>query len=436
MWDATRLRAGAILLSLSWAVPVVLAQEDHHIIYKLQPRDTLLSLVAQYMQGPDALQQIVQYNGLRNANLVPVGYSLKIPRHLIKHSPSAATVQRMSCRNITRLDNDTPVPLQTGDSLLEGHVVRIPAGCQLSVVLEDQSVMRLMSGAIIKFRILRRNMLESSPEVRVELQDGRMEVDVPRKREAGDAPFEVRTPTSVAGVRGTEFRVAFDARNLNSQVEVIKGAVAASGRADKQSQRAQAGQGVPIQPNGKALPLENLLPAPRYLDSVPAAQGAGRDLQFRAPAQAKQFLVRQSEDASFAFLREEQTLEQPQYKLVDPGPKAQFQQWSSVSQTGIVGYSAHYGFCKGYKRQEQWRCNIHFNMTGLAKPHVRLHRVEPSGQHTTILDQEVTIGANDQLVFSGLPSGSYRWQIYYAFGPNRKASQMGEFELVVIASEP
>lgn len=423
-------------LPLALVCSVSLAQDDQHIVYKLQPRDTLLSLVSQYMQGPDALQQIVQYNNLRNPNLVPVGYQLKIPRQLIRYIPSEATVHRLNCRNISRIENDNSVPLQTGDKLLEGHIVRIPAGCQLAVVLEDQSVMRMMSGAMIRFKVLRRNMLEHSPEVRVELMDGRMEVDVPRKRQAGDAPFEVRTPNSVAGVRGTEFRVAFDARQRNSQVEVVTGVVSAAGQADRQAQRAQAGQGVPIQPNGQALPVENFLDAPRYKAATKAASGDAWELQFSAPEQARQLLIRESEDASFVFFQPDRKLDRPHYALADPGSTAKFQQWSAVSATGIVGHSAYYGFCKGYKRKDVLRCNIHFNMTGLEKPRMRLQKTESSGQTTLILDQEVQIGANDQLVFRGLPSGRYSWQIEYALGPERRASQRGEFELVAIPAEP
>lgn len=412
------------------------AQDDGHIVYRLQPKDTLIGLVNQFTHGPDALAQIVQANGLRNPNLVPVGHALRIPRHLVRHEPSSATVNRVNCRNIVRVDTDPPVALQTGDSLLEGHVVRIPAGCQMSLLLEDQSVMRMMSGAVIRFRTLRRNVLETSPEVRVELLDGRLEVDVPRKRQKGDAPFEVRTPTSVAGVRGTEFRVAFDARKRNSQVEVLSGVVAAQGTADKAGESAVGGQGVPFLPDGKALPVERLLDAPVFLQGVPDANTTRWALQFRSPAQAASWLVRHSEDASFSFLTREQSLQQPLLELDKPSHQAEFQQWSSVSSSGIVGYSAHYGFCKGYQRKDAWRCNVVFNMAGLQKPHMVLKKIGEGQQEMVVLDQTVQLAENDQLVFRGLPSGRYRWQIDYALGAGRMQRQAGEFQLVALPVQP
>jgi hypothetical protein len=419
-----------MVAGVAWA-----SEDEDHLLYKLQPRDTLLSLVGQYMQGPDALAQIVKLNKINNPNTMPVGYQLKIPRSLIKYSPSTATVTRLNCRTITRLEGEAAVPVQSGDVLAEGSVVRIPAGCQLAVTLEDTSVLRMMSGAVIKFKTLRRNMLESSPEVRVELLDGRLEVDVPRKRQGGDAPFEIRTPTSVAGVRGTEFRVGFDARKRNSQVEVLTGVVAAQGSADKASQRANAGQGVPIEASGKALPVENLLVAPRFAQG--AAAGAAGDwlLSFNAPPEAKQVVVRRSEDASFSFIYAEELLGEPKLTVADLGARTVFQQWASVSASGLMGQTVNYGFCKAYKRLDAWRCNINFNMNGLNNPRLRFEKLEDKGQPLVILDQEIKMTSNDQLVLRGVPSGQYHWKLDYDLGANRRVTLNGQFELVAIPSE-
>lgn len=420
------------ILGAAWPAA---AQDDEYIVYRLKAGDTLLALVAQYMQGPDALRQIVKVNGIRNPNFVPVEFALKIPRQLIKHEPSSATVSRLNCSNITRLAGDSAVSLQVGDSLVEGHVVRIPGGCQMAVTLQDNSVLRMLSGAVIQFKTLRRNILEQSPEVRLVLLDGRIEMGVQGRRQATDAPFEVRTPTSVAGVRGTDFRVAFDANQRNSQVEVVKGAVAAQGSADRQGQTVQGGQGVSILADGRALPVEDFLAAPRYASAVPESASGRWLLTLNAPTQARRFLLRESEDASFMFFKAEQTLDQARLEVADFGPNAVFQQWFSVSPTGIVGHGINYGFCKGYLRQELWRCNIHFNLTGLNKPRLRLQKVEPSGQLLTIVDQLIQIAASEQLVFRGLPSGQYKWHLEYDLNATRRTNAEGDFELVAIASD-
>ncbi len=437
-WFSTRslrrLLAGLLVVLATGAAAV--DEDEGLLLYKFQPRDTLSSLVSTYMQGPNALQQIIKLNKIAKPNTMPVGYQLKIPRHLIKFSPSTATVTRLNCRTSVRLEGDTAVPVQLGDTLVEGAVLRIPAGCQLAVTLEDASVLRMMSGAVIKLKTLRRNMLENSPEVRVELLDGRVEVDVPRKRQGGDAPFEIRTPSSVAGVRGTEFRVGFDARKRNSQVEVVTGVVAAQGRADRDAQRANAGQGVPIQTDGKALPVENLLVAPRFVQGAVTGSGSDWLLSFNAPTEAKQTLVRQSEDASFTFIYSEEMLTEPKLVVAELGAKTVFLQWASVSASGITGYTANYGICKGFKRLDDWRCNINFNMTGLTNPRLRFEKFEEKGPTLVVLDQDIKLSANDQLVLRGVPSGQYQWKLDYDLTPNRRVTLTGQFELVAIPSEP
>lgn len=441
-WTTKRRLLGLYLGAVVWlalttlaSASAVIQETEDHLLYKLQPRDTLLSLVAQYTQGPQALAQIVKLNKISNPNVVPVGFALKIPRTLIKYSPSTATVSRLNCRSITRMDGDSAVPVQSGDILVEGAVIRIPAGCQLALTLEDTSVLRMMSGAVIKLKTLRRNMFENSPEVRLELLDGRMEVDVPRKRQGGDAPFEVRTPTSVAGVRGTEFRVGFDAHKRNSQVEVLTGVVAAQGSADQSMQHANAGQGVVIEPNGKALPVESLLSAPRFEKSMPTTGSKDWLFTFSVPSEARQALVRSSEDASFSFITSEETLKRAELTMADLTSKTMFQQWASVSASGLVGYSNNYGFCKGYKRLDVWRCNIHFNMTGLNNPRLRFEKVEPKGQPVLILDQDIQISTNDLLVLRGVPSGQYQWTLDYDLGDKQHVSVNGRFELFAISGE-
>lgn len=421
----------ALICSAAMPVAQALAQDSSPITYKVQSGDTLSSLASRYLQGADALRQLVEFNAISNPNVVSVGYSLKIPRQLVKHVPSSATVSRINCSGITRQLGETSVAVKLGDEIQEGHVVRIPAGCQLALTLEDDSTLSMMSGSVIRFNALRRSVLETSPEVRVELLDGRMQANVPRKRQDKDAPVEIRTATSVAGVRGTEFRVAFDPAQKGSQVEVLTGMVAAQGSADAKEQLAKAGQGVAIAPDGKALPVEDFLAAPQYADSQ-AGAGAQWVLRFTAPDLAKQLLVRQSEDVSFAFFSASDALTQPQLAIRNVGPNALYQQWSSVSASGIVGYGQNYALCKPYKREDLWRCNVTFNLGGLTNPHLRLLKLDASGQETTILDKALSIEQNDQLVLRGLPVGQYKWHIESDLSPNRRTSQRGDFLLVAI----
>lgn len=434
-WGCLRQAAGVSAIGLAMVASPLRAQNDAHILYKLQPGDTLSRLVVRMGLPPQALQDIVRDNNLQDPNLIFAGDDLRIPRYPVRSVPSTATVSRINCSSIVRLDGGRTVPVQAGDKLQEGHVVQIPAGCQMAVTLEDHSQLRMLSGAVVKFRTLRRQSHEAVPQVSLELLDGRTEVSVPRKRLNGDAAFEIRTPISVAGVRGTEFRMGFDARQRKSQIEVTDGEVVTKGEGEAQEQTARAGQAVVTEADGKSLPIEDMLAAPRYAGG---SSGAGRGdwvFHFEAPAKAREFLVRLAEDASFSFFQSSRSIPQPQLQVDGLGSRTSFQQWAAVSASGIVGFSNNYAFCRAYLRQDAWRCNVNFKMFGIENPHLRLLRMEPSGQQTAIVDRDLKLGAQDQLVLRGLPSGRYKWQIEHDLEEGRRTTQNGEFELVTIPAD-
>ncbi len=441
IWAGWRGRARALALSLPLTLTSVTAwaqaagsptTEADYLVYQMKPGDTLMGLVNRFMEGPEPLKQLMAANRFANINRIPVGAQIKIPRSLLKHTPSTATVTRLNCKSVIQIDGNAAVPIKTGTVLGEGAVVRIPAGCQFALTLEDDSTLRLMSGAVIQLKTLRRNPLEASPEVKVELLDGRMEIDVPKKRLQTDAPFQVITPTSVAGVRGTEFRVGFDAKQRSSQVEVKVGVVGARGPAEAAEKRTGSGQGVAITANGQSLDIETLLMPPRF-DSGHVQQG-GKDwlLKFNADPQAQRFMLITAEDANFSVQASQEQPTLPQVLAPSLGSKPVFYQWSSISASGLMGQSQDYAICKGYKRQDIWRCNVPFNVLGLSKPQLLFQKIESSGQVFDLLNGPVQVVDNNLLVFRGLPSGVYRWRIEHDVSTSMKATMNGQFELVAI----
>ncbi len=425
---------GVVLAMLMMAGPLRAQSvpESDHLVYQMQPGDTLLGLVNKHMQSTDALKQRIQANRLTNVNRISVGQKIQIPRHLLKHIPSTATVTRLNCKTVILIDGNAASPIKAGSILGEGAVLRIPAGCQFALTLEDESTLRLMSGAVIQIKTLRRNPLEASPEVKVELLDGRMEIDVPRKRLSNDAPFQVLTPTSVAGVRGTEFRVGFDAKQRTSQVEVKVGAVGARGGLEKSEKRTETGQGLAVMANGQSLDVEKLLMPPRYVSGE--VQTGGKDwlLKFESPPQAERFWLVTADDANFGAILSEAQPTQAQVLAPDLSSKSVFYQWASISATGLMGQSQDYAVCKGYKRLDQWRCNVPMNMTGLVNPTLLFQKVEEQGRVIELLNGPVESASNNVLVFRGLPVGVYRWRIQHEVSATMKANINGQFELVAI----
>jgi hypothetical protein len=186
-----------------------------------------------YLQQPFDMAAIQKANQLKNIDLLPVGSELLIPRHIVKQSPSKASVMSLSCATPIRVAN-SPKPLAVGAVILEGTIIEVPPECHVSLLLEDGSIIRLPSSAALKITTLRKNALETAPEVRLDLTHGRIELDVNKGR-AKTTPFEIRTPLSIMGVRGTEFRVGYSPDDNAGQVEVLGGIVQTRGSTDTQA---------------------------------------------------------------------------------------------------------------------------------------------------------------------------------------------------------
>jgi hypothetical protein len=83
-------------------------------------------------------------------------------------------------------------------------------------------------------------------------------------------PLQIETPTSVVGVRGTEFRVAFtDPIGKTSRTEVIEGKVRADNPAQQSGADLPGGTGALVNPLEKEIKVVVLLPAPD-LSAIPS----------------------------------------------------------------------------------------------------------------------------------------------------------------------
>lgn len=204
---------------------------EQHVRFNAKESTTLASVIQKYLTNEHVLQEIVALNPSIDPAHIHPRQTVILPRKWLRFTQTQAQVSYLRCNTGIKL-KDAKTFLKTGSILKQGDVLDVPAQCQLSIQFQDESTIRMPSGGIVKISLLRTNPFESTPEVYIELLDGRIDVNVAKKGRA-DGTFEVRTPKSVAGVRGTNFRVGFDAENNEGQVEVSKGLVSARGLSEK-----------------------------------------------------------------------------------------------------------------------------------------------------------------------------------------------------------
>jgi hypothetical protein len=406
------------------------------IAYKVKSGDTLLELSRKYFVSSAGISQVARINQLEDADRITVGQTLSIPRQSVKRWTSVARVMGMSCASSYTAEQGN-APLLVGTALHEGALIKVPAGCHTALLLEDSSILRLPSGAVLKLSTLRKNALEKAPEVRLELANGRVELEVMKDR-SPFTPFEIRTPRSVMGVRGTQFRVGFSPDTQNGLVEVTQGVVKTQGNADSESVDLTQGMGVTIGPTGKASAPEALLPPPRYASFSKSSNNVTElSVQLAPMDNAGSFQADIATTANLSGQRRTQHWTSPEFKIDRLVSQAMFYQVAALSKNGLLGTPTLMAFCAAPVNTEPARCSAVFD-TPLAEGAsitFTLNRQNGSANQELIRTHNLT-ALNGQFSVKDLRPGHYSWSLSY---PLARASanqtgvhQSGAFELIAL----
>ncbi|HEX6131379.1 MAG TPA: FecR family protein [Actinomycetota bacterium] len=98
-------------------------------------------------------------------------------------------------------------PLAPADGLAVGDEVRTQAGSRMKILLRDDSVLTLGESSQLR---LDEQVAGPAPQSTFQLLFGRIRAIATERYGAAGARFEVKTPTAIAGVRGTEFVAQHD----------------------------------------------------------------------------------------------------------------------------------------------------------------------------------------------------------------------------------
>jgi LysM repeat protein len=390
-----------------------------HLPYQVRAGDTLLNIIARYLQPNVSVRQLQSLNGLRNPNLIGVGQTLLLPRESVRTTFAQARVSQVRCDHAMSVRGSPVVP---GMVLQENDEVSVPAGCSVAMVLDDGSVLTVPSGGELVFQRLRSNPLETTPDVRTLVRGGRVQVSV--NEEMGrTAPFEMSTPKVVMGVRGTEFRTAFEPLDEQSLVEVLQGKVATG----QKTRPLPAGRGQGFGRSGHTEIDEALLPppVPRFVSTT----GPQWRLSVRTSHLTQKLLSRNSLNATFSDLPSATSLNTSDLPMSAPSGLAVFYEWVAVSASGLHGMPGRYGLCS----YSSAGCNVVFvsPLTSSAAQRLRLQQLDGS------YDESVTLAGGGffdvpTLVMSGLRAGRYKWQFSVSNGSSHAGmvQQSGEFILL------
>jgi len=293
-------------LALPLAAPAQpLGARGEDFLYQVQAGDTLEQLARRYTAQSSNWTTLQDLNQVQDPYALPIGAVLRIPFALIPERPADMRVIHLT--GTVTLDGR---PVHEGQTLADGQVLRSTGRGTATLQLEDGSLLTLAPGTELKVGHARAFRDTGLTDTRLDIRQGSIETIV-APEDTGVGRFEVRTPATVTGVRGTRLRVHADAGG--SRHETLHGRAAVSGGAGQAEQRIEANQGMAYDEDGTFRGARPLLPAPR----LPAAQDVGPDrmLDFPEIPGAVGYHIRASKDADGALLAHSQRFAGPPIRL-------------------------------------------------------------------------------------------------------------------------
>ena len=243
-----------------------------YFTYRFVPCDILLTLSQRFTQNQENWKIIRKINGIADQYKIPVGFELKIPFSLIDEIPATATVSHLRGQAFL---NGSPIT-QTGGQISEGAVITTGANSNVTLTLPDNSKVLVPVNSSVTAKRLQRFSGTGYIDAIFTIDRGEVQSHV-NPGGNGVGRFEIRTPVSVTGVRGTILR-AGTRQDQSAYSTIIKGQADFSQADGVALTRLGNNQGVVTNGAGQLSGTRALLPPP-VLHPM-GAQSHNRELRF------------------------------------------------------------------------------------------------------------------------------------------------------------
>lgn len=200
------------------------AQKPEMVTYVTKKGDSLYNVADRYLRNPSDWTKLARINHVASPRRLPPGLELQLPVPLLRQEMPGAMVVATSGPAQRAFQHGAYVPLVEGAHLVEGDSLRTGPEGFATLELPDGSHMRVPPDTELVLTTFRRTVLTGVVDRVFSLLRGRVESEVSHATNKDDR-FQIRSPSVVAGVRGTDFRVNYDGSRGSTAVEVIEGAV-------------------------------------------------------------------------------------------------------------------------------------------------------------------------------------------------------------------
>lgn len=292
-WPALRWQASfwALLLWLCHALFAQARAERSEVewVYSVRPQDTIWSISRDYLDPRIPWHRLVQHNQLSSVSELPVGTQLRIPISWLRQQPEPALAEQVYGQAQHKPAQQARYqPLQPGQRLKIGDEVRTQQG-QVRIRFADGSELYLNENSVLLFNTLTRFGNTGMVDTRTRLVRGSLSTRVAPQADQGSR-YEIATPSAVAAVRGTHFRLKVD--DQATRAEVTEGEVHLAAQVpNAEPLSIPAGYGAQVGADGRSQPLVRLPGQPALSQSPQHITKLPWRMEWQPVAGARQYVV-------------------------------------------------------------------------------------------------------------------------------------------------
>ena len=198
-----------LLLFVGFSTNLVTAQEQNpEWRYSVRKGDTLIDIAKRYLKNPEDWQVLQKINKIKNPRDMHQGKVILIPLNALKQTPAPAEIVLVSGFASIKTSTNVTQDALVGSLLNAGTLISTGKNSKINLKFADGSIVTLESNSSLILDTLSIFGGGGMVDTKLRLQQGKVEVLANPMH--SQMKMQIHTPTAVAAVRGTEFRVSTD----------------------------------------------------------------------------------------------------------------------------------------------------------------------------------------------------------------------------------
>jgi hypothetical protein len=307
--------------------------EEWH--YTLRPGDTLQAISQSLLNHQFSFSDIVKHNRIDNEHALAPGSIIKIPLHWLKQQPQPARIKSVTGSvQLKRASETRYEMLKSGILIRVGDEIVTRQGSTV-IELADGSIIRLDEQSNLVFNRLSHFGKTGMVDTQLRLNKGSLTTDIPPLVKG--SRYEIKTPSAVAAVRGTEFRLRSDENG--TQLEVLEGTVELSG--EHGTVLVNSGQGATVSSKHARIDVNKLPPAPATRVAQESINRLPASIEWKKTQDTQAYQVRLTEQDKHGRLVQQQLQTANSMELNGINNGAYELAVSSIGNNGLRGPEAN-----------------------------------------------------------------------------------------------